>query len=261
MAYEFIDLSRDGTIAVLRLNRPDTFNAWNQQMRSELRDAVNDLVSDDQLRVVVVTGTGRAFSAGEDVRGMKSLAEIGTRGFRRVVRDIHNVFDEIEAIEVPVIAAVNGPAIGAGLDLACMCDIRISSDDARFAESFVKMGIVPGDGGAWLLPRVVGLSRASELSFTGRAIDASVALQWNLVSQVVKPDELMPHAMKLADEIASNPPQVTRMTKRLIREGMGMSLSSLLELSAAHQALAHLTADHREAVSAFLDKRRPTFGA
>jgi enoyl-CoA hydratase/carnithine racemase len=141
-----------------------------------------------------------------------------------------------------------------------MCDLRIASEKARFAESFVKMGIVPGDGGAWLLPRVIGLSRAAELSFTGRTIDAATALAWNLVSHVVPHDELLASANRLADEIAANPPQATRMTKRLIREGLHMSLASLLDLSAAYQALAHQTADHREAVSAFLDKRAPQFG-
>jgi enoyl-CoA hydratase/carnithine racemase len=162
-------------------------------------------------------------------------------------------------VEVPAIAAVNGPAIGAGCDLACMCDLRIAAENARFAESFVKVGIIPGDGGAWLLPRTVGLARACEMAFTGEAIDARTALDWGLVSRVVPADQLLDAARELASRIAVNPPQVLRMTKKLIREGMQQSLPSLLELSAAMQALAHHTEDHQEAVGAMLDKRTPDF--
>jgi enoyl-CoA hydratase/carnithine racemase len=158
-----------------------------------------------------------------------------------------------------VIAAVNGPAIGAGLDLACMCDIRIASESARFAESFVKLGIIPGDGGAWLLPRIIGLSRAAELTFTGQMIDAQQALAWNLVSQVVPGESLMETARGIANAIAANPPHAVRMAKRLIREGMHSRLDTVLEMSAAFQALSHQTADHREAVAAFVDKRPPVF--
>ncbi|XKH38395.1 enoyl-CoA hydratase-related protein [Azospirillum doebereinerae] len=160
---------------------------------------------------------------------------------------------------MPVIAAVNGPAIGAGCDLACMCDLRIASEAARFAESFVKVGIVPGDGGAWLLPRVVGFSKACEMAFTGDSIDAAEALACGLVSKVVPPAELLPAAQALAKRIAVNPAHAVRMTKRLLREGRHVRLDTLLEMSAAMQALAHATADHREAVDAMLGKRPPTF--
>ncbi|MCY1288232.1 Short-chain-enoyl-CoA hydratase [compost metagenome] len=162
-------------------------------------------------------------------------------------------------LEVPVIAAVNGAAMGAGLDLTCMCDIRIASERAQFAESFVKLGIIPGDGGAWLLPRVIGLSRAAEMTFTGQAIDAKTALEWNLVSRVVAPEALLPTAYELAGRIAANPPHAVRLAKRLMREAMHTRLDTLLELSAGFQALSHQTADHREAVQAFLDKRTPVF--
>ncbi|MCW1385126.1 enoyl-CoA hydratase-related protein, partial [Novosphingobium sp. KCTC 2891] len=164
-----------------------------------------------------------------------------------------------EAIEVPVIAAVNGPAIGAGCDLACMCDVRIASDKAKFAESFVKLGIVPGDGGAWLLPRIVGFSKASEMAFTGDLMDAAEALACGLVSRVVPAGELMDAARALAARIAANPPHAVRMTKRLIRESRLASLSAILEASAAAQALCHTTRDHHEAVAAFLEKRTPVF--
>jgi enoyl-CoA hydratase/carnithine racemase len=154
-----------------------------------------------------------------------------------------------------VIAAVNGHAIGAGLDFACMCDIRIASETATFAESFVKLGIVPGDGGAWLLPRIVGMPRASHMALTGDALDARTALDWTLVTQLTPPDELMTTAMALAHRVASSPGHALRLTKRLLREGQHMRLSSLLELSAAYQALAHHTSDHAEAVAAMIEKR------
>ncbi len=162
-------------------------------------------------------------------------------------------------LDVPVICAVNGPAIGAGLDLTCMCDIRICSETATFAESFVRVGIVPGDGGAWLLPRAVGMAKAAEMSFTGEAISAQEALACGLVSRVVPADQLLPTARALAEKIAANPGAVMRMTKRLLREGQGATLATLLELSAGYQAIAHKTADHREAVTAFIEKRAPRF--
>jgi enoyl-CoA hydratase/carnithine racemase len=164
-------------------------------------------------------------------------------------------------LEVPVVAAVNGAAIGAGLDLACMCDVRIASETARFAESFVKIGIVPGDGGAWLLPRIIGFSKASELALTGDIIDAEEARAMGLVSRVVPADALINEAQAVAKRIAANPPHAVRMTKRLLREGQAMTLKGVLEMSAAFQALAHVTQDHEEAIAAFLEKREPVFGA
>jgi enoyl-CoA hydratase/carnithine racemase len=143
--------------------------------------------------------------------------------------------------------------------MTCMCDIRIASETATFAESFVRVGIVPGDGGAWLLPRAVGRAKAAEMAFTGEAIDAREALACGLVSRVVPADQLLPVARALAGKIAANPGAVMRMTKRLLREGEHSSLESLLELSAGYQALAHKTADHREAVTAFVEKRKPRF--
>ena len=160
---------------------------------------------------------------------------------------------------MPVIAAVNGPAIGAGCDLACMCDIRIAGESAKFAESFVKLGIVPGDGGAWLLPRVVGKSMAAEMSFTGRTLDAQEALKVGLVSRVVPHDELLPQARALAGQIAANPGGALRMSKKLLREGERLDFAPLLELSAGLQALAHKTPQHVEAVNAFVEKRAPDF--
>jgi enoyl-CoA hydratase/carnithine racemase len=164
-----------------------------------------------------------------------------------------------QALEVPVIAAVNGPAIGAGCDLTCMCDIRVAGESAKFAESFVKLGIIPGDGGAWLLPRIVGFSKAVELSLTGDMIDAAEAKRIGLVSEVVPDDQLMAKANEIAAKIAANPPHGVRMAKRLLREGQTADLKNILELSAAMQALAHATKDNDEAINAFIEKRVPEF--
>jgi enoyl-CoA hydratase/carnithine racemase len=164
-----------------------------------------------------------------------------------------------QALEVPVVAAINGHAIGAGLDLATMCDVRIAAKSAKFAESFVKLGIVPGDGGAWLLPRVVGFAKATELALTGETIDSAEALRIGLVTQVVEDSELMAAAQAMAAKIAANPPHAVRMTKRLLREGQTAELKNILEMSAAMQSLAHATKDNDEAITAFLEKRTPVF--
>lgn len=259
----FLKYEQQGHVVTLTMSQPERRNPLTGNTAvAEILAACETIAADSSVRAVILTGEGPAFSSGGDIKTMQqqSFGEVDgmrirddyRRGIQRLPLALFN-------LEVPTIAAINGAAVGAGLDLACMCDLRVASDKARFAESFVKMGIIPGDGGAWLLPRVIGMARAAELSLTGRMIDAATALQWGLVSQVVPPEELLAAANALANEIAANPPQVTRMTKKLMREGMHQSLASLLELSAAYQALAHQTADHREAVSAFLDKRTPEF--
>jgi enoyl-CoA hydratase/carnithine racemase len=158
-----------------------------------------------------------------------------------------------------VIAAINGHAIGLGLDIACMCDIRIAADHAMLAESYVKLGIIPGGGGAWLLPRLIGPARANLMALTGDAIDALRALEYGLLAEVVPAERLLPRAVEIAGRIAANPGHATRMTKRLMREGLQMSFVSSLQMAAAFQALSHHTEDHHEAVDAFLTKRAPEF--
>jgi len=174
------------------------------------------------------------------------------KGIHRMVRALWN-------IEVPLIAAVNGPAIGLGNDVAGLADLRIAADSAVFGASFLKMGLVPGDGGAWILPRLIGQARAAELFFTGDTIDAATALAWGLVSRLVPAADLMTEAHALAARICRQPPDVLRMTKRLMRDAERVGFETLMEMSAAFQSLAHLTADHREAVSAFFEKRTPEF--
>ena len=255
---------QEGHVATITLNRPETRNAITEEdMIDALIGCLERAQGDMSARVIVLTGAGPAFSSGGNIKHMRD--EIGTfsggaarirENYRRGIQRIPRMFHELD---VPCIAAVNGPAHGAGCDLALMCDIRIASVNALFAESFARVGIIPGDGGAWLLPRAIGLSRANEMIFTGKPIDAMLAQEWGLVSRVVDGDRLMGTALALAHDIAANPPDVLRMSKRLVREGQRMDLPSLLELSAAFQGIAHRSADHREALAATFGRRAPVY--
>ena len=260
---QFLNYEQDGHIVTLTMNEPERRNPLTGNTAvEEFLAAVGRIEADHSVRAVILTGAGTAFSSGGNIHDMERHASGSVPGME-IRQDYRRGIQQLPLalfnLEVPVIAAVNGAAIGAGLDLACMCDIRIASELAKFAESFVKLGIIPGDGGAWLLPRIIGLSRAAELTFTGQMIDAQQALEWNLVSRVVPHDALLATAQGLARAIAANPPHAVRLAKRLLREGMHCRLDTLLEMSAAYQALSHQTADHREAVSAFIEKRPPSF--
>lgn len=254
----------DDGVVILTLNRPDMRNPISdREMIDALLVALERLETDPTARVAILTGAGSAFSSGGNVKEMKPGGSLnaGTpiatrRVYKRGIQKLPLAF---AALEVPVIAAINGPAIGAGCDLACMCDLRIAGENARFAESFVKLGLIAGDGGSWLLPRIVGWSKAAEMALTGDLVDAREALACGLVSQVVPDAELPDAARALAHRIAANPPHAVRMTKRLLWESRRTDLASLLELASAMQAAAHMTADHAEAVDAFLEKRSPHF--
>ena len=260
----FLSVEREDGVVTVRMNRPETRNALTDPAQmQEFADLCSDLRRDPSAKVMILTGAGSAFCAGGNIKDMGARAGMfagSPYALRNSYRDgIQRIPLALYELELPTIAAVNGPAIGAGLDLACMCDIRLAADSATFAESFVRLGIVPGDGGAWLLPRAIGLPRASIMAYTGDAIDATQALEWGLVAQVTPAADLLSEAHTLARRMAANPGHALRLTKRLLREGQHMSLASLLELSAGFQALAHHTEDHHEAVRAFLEKRPPQF--
>ena len=265
MAEAFLNARREGAIVILTMNRPAERNAIPDAAACRQFIAVCDEVSADAtVAAVVLTGADPAFSAGGNLRRMRDRTGFAPRETPLATRNsyretIQRVPLALYNLDIPTIAAVNGPAIGAGLDLACMCDIRIASENARFAESFVKIGIVPGDGGAWLLPRVVGMAVAAEMSFTGDSLSAAEALAVGLVSRVVAHDALMASALAIASRIAANPRQAVRLTKRLLRESQHLRLDSALEMAAAFQALAHETEDHREALDAWSEKRAPVF--
>lgn len=262
-ANPFLKITREGNIVILTMSQPETRNALTGNTAvEEFVQACADIAKDSSIRAVVLTGEGPVFSSGGNVKDMQryQTQQLSPEVIREEYRQgIQRIPKALYHLDVPVICAVNGPAIGAGLDLTTMCDIRIASEKATFAESFVKVGIVPGDGGAWLLPRAVGRSKAAEMAFTGEALTAQQALDCGLVSRVVPAEALMDEAMALARKIAANPGGVLRMTKRLLREGERSSLESLLELSAGYQAIAHMSPDHHEAVNAFIEKRPPQF--
>lgn len=245
------------------MNQPEQRNPLTGNTAvPEFLAAIERIHDDLSVRCVILTGNGPSFSAGGDIREMKrqatpAVSEMDIRHDYR--RGIQRLTLALFNLEVPVIAAVNGHAIGAGLDLACMCDIRLASEKAKFAESFIRLGIIPGDGGAWLLPRVVGMLRAAELAFTGDMIDAEQALAWGLISRVVPHEELIVATRDLSGRIARHAPHGLRLTKRLLREAIHARLDTVLELSAVFQAICHKTPDHSEAVDAFLEKRAPRF--
>lgn len=254
---------KDG-IATLVMNSPETRNAiTGRNMIDGVLDACGTVNSDMDIRVLVITGADPAFSSGGNIKDMAAkkgmfsgtplqLAENYRNNVQQIPLAVHGVL-------VPTIAAVNGPAIGAGCDLACMCDMRIASEKAMFGETFLAVGLIPGDGGAYFLPKIIGMARACELTFTARVIDAAKAFEYGLVNSVTPHESLMDAAYELAREIASKPGPALRMAKRLLYAGREMSLENLLEQSAAYQALCHQTDDHMEALSAIFEKRKPIF--
>lgn len=259
-----LKIERRGHITVLTLNRPESMNALGASGDGAEVESVCNAINDDlDTRCVILTGEGRAFSAGGDVKAMRertgSFAGSGVELRNHYRTNIHRIARALYGLDVPLIAAINGAAIGLGCDVACFADIRIASDTARFGVTFLKIGLVPGDGGFWLLPRAIGKSRAAELLYTGEVIDAATAEEWGLVSRVVAPGELMETAMSMAGRIAAMPPHALRLTKRMMRQGEGMSYDAALDLAASTQPLMHLSEDHIEGLDALLEKRDPTF--
>ena len=261
---DWLKFDKNGSIVTLTINRPDIRNPLGEpEDVVNFEEASKSINEDRDVRCVILTGAGKAFSAGGNVKNMQnksgnfSGSSVGLR--ERYRKGIHKIIKAIWDIEVPVIAAINGPAIGLGNDVACLADIRISSENAKFGVTFLKIGLIPGDGGAWLLPKIIGMSRASELLFSAKLIDPQTAKQWGLISDYFKPEELINEANKLALSIVKQPPDALRMSKKLLREGMGASFDNILEMSASMQALMHLTDDHQEALSAFFEKRDGNF--
>ncbi|MGI9438226.1 MAG: crotonase/enoyl-CoA hydratase family protein [Parvibaculales bacterium] len=255
-----LDFDQQGHSVTLTINRPDMRNALGELGDGGVfSDAVARINADREVRCAILTGAGSAFSAGGNVKAMQKRegpfggagAHIAD-GYRR---GIHQIVKSLWGLEVPAIAAVNGPAIGLGNDVACLCDMRIASEKAIFGATFLKVGLIPGDGGAWLLPRIIGGARASELLFTGKTISADEALTWGLVSQVVSDDKLLETAQDTAHQVAAQSAEALRSAKRLMRHGQTADFATIMEMSANAQALMHLSEDHTEAVSAMLEKR------
>lgn len=261
----FVRVETSGAVLRLVLNRPQARNAIATiEDCDALTEALERAQDDAGISCIVLTGEGSAFCAGGDIKAIKSGDGIGPKSKPDVTRatyrrGIQRMIRALWDCEVPVIAAVNGPAIGLGCDLAALCDLRIASERASFASTFIRLGLIPGDGGAWILSRAVGPAKAAEMILTGDSLDAAQALAAGLVSRVVPEATLLDEAMTLANRIASRPPRTLRLAKRLLRESQHLRLHDVLELSSAYQALAHETDDHREAVDASLEKREPRY--
>ncbi len=249
---------KDG-IATITLNRPRAKNAFSPEMIDLWRRYLEAAKADDDVRVLIVTGKGDTFCSGGDIRDMAE-GRLKSWDMKRFLWEgVHRIVLAMEDLDKPVIAAINGAAMGAGLDMALMCDLRVCSDRARLAESYILMGLIPGDGGAYFLPRVVGLPTAMELLLIGDVLTPERALAIGLVNRVVPHAQLMEAAQSLARTIASRPPLAVRMMKRAVYQGLTSSLRSHLDYISSQLSLLSETHDHLEAAQAFLEKRRPIF--
>ena len=249
-----VETSREGAVLTVTLNRPDVLNALNAVTHKALAAALKDARADD-VRAVVLTGAGRGFCVGQDLTEFREAGDIGTH----LRSTYHPNIKAIRALEKPVIAAVNGAAAGAGLSLACACDLRIASDQATFVPAFVNVGLVPDSGGTFFVTRLVGQARAFEWLCSGRRLSAAEAQQWGVVSEVVEGDALAARAAEIAAELASLPTRAIGMTKRLLDRAPNATLDDQLEWEAQLQAAATKTEDFREGVNAFFEKRSPDF--
>ncbi|MDP2948454.1 MAG: enoyl-CoA hydratase-related protein [Chloroflexota bacterium] len=265
MDFEQIIYDKSDGIATITLNRPERMNAFTNRMLEEWATALADARDDDDVRVVVVTGAGLGFCSGMDVRETEAgrglwdpQASLAQR--RHFLRDsVHRVPRTVATLDKPYIAAVNGAAVGAGMDMASMCDIRIAADSARFSMAYVRMGLIPGDGGCYFLPRIVGLAKAVELIWTGDIIDAQEALRIGYVSQVVAADQLMQHTREFALRLARGPAVAIQAAKRLVYRSLETNLNHALELAESAMLVCQTTEDAREGPRAFVEKREPQF--
>jgi enoyl-CoA hydratase/carnithine racemase len=259
MNYETVILGINEGIATVTLNRPDKLNALSPKLMDELIKAFGEVAENDSVRAVVVTGAGKAFSAGGDVKeDIEPLHRMSSSEFRKYVSSAPALYGKLVDMEKPVIAAINGYTIGAGLDLALACDIRIASEKAKFGEMFVSMGLTP-EAAVYLMPRVIGVGWAKLLSFTGDVIDAKEAERIGLVERVVPHDELTSTVNKLARKLANEPTKTIGLIKRAINESLGMGFYSSLDYAFRLMYQSVHTEDHEEAVNAFLEERKPIF--
>jgi 2-(1,2-epoxy-1,2-dihydrophenyl)acetyl-CoA isomerase len=249
-----VEVTRDGAVQTITLNRPEVFNAFNRALHAALRDALKE-ARDPEVRAVVVTGAGRGFCAGQDLKEFGEAGDVGDS----LRATYHPNMLAIRALEKPVIASVNGACAGAGLSFACACDFRIASDAASFVPGFIGIGLVPDAGGTFFINRLLGPSRAFEWMSSNRKLTAAEAHTWGLVSEVVEADALVARAAELAAFYAALPTRAIGMTKRLFDHADTATLEEQLELEAQLQAAATQGEDFKEGVTAFLEKRAPNF--
>jgi enoyl-CoA hydratase/carnithine racemase len=259
--YPDIIYTKENGIAMIKLNRPDKMNAFTPEMSDSLYRAVEDSIDDDDVKVLVITGVGRAFCSGADVKAMaERLKQPGAQG-AMMERSSERISLHLlmQKCPKPIIGAINGAAVGGGLDFACACDIRIASDRARFAEVFIRRGMLPAAGGTYFLPRLVGIDKALLMAMTGDMVDAEEAKHIGLVTMVVPHDELEVATMELAEKLAKGPKLAIQSTKRVIYEGLTMDLEETLKYISAEMKELTQTRDHEEGATAFVEKREPEF--
>ena len=261
MPFETILLEKKDGVGVLTLNRPERMNALNGKMGTELVQALQEADQDDEVRVLVVTGAGKAFCTGADVGGM-TAGERKPRGaeeIRRGFRNIQGIILGLHRLEKPTIAMINGAAVGGGFDLACACDLRTGSENARFMVAFTRIGLFPGWGGTWLYPRIIGIPKAAEMLFTGDFLEAKDAERFGLLNKLVPAAELEKETMGLARRIANGPPIAIRLSKMQLYKGLEMDLETALKIAAACETITLTSEDHQEGVAAFREKRPPQY--
>jgi len=261
MAEEDVIYKKEGGIATITLNRPDKMNAFTPGIVGGIHESIEDASSDDEVRVIIITGTGRAFCSGADVKAMAERASQpdDTRSREEARPPRGHLALLFRDCDKPVIAAINGVAVGVGLDMALACDIRIASDTARLSEAYVRRGIAPAGGGAYFLPRLVGVDKACQLIFTGDMIDAREAERIGMVTMVVPPEELEDAARELAEKIAKNPLMAIRYAKQAIYAGLETDLKTSLDYTMAMRQELLKTEDHKEGTVSFVEKRAPMF--
>jgi enoyl-CoA hydratase/carnithine racemase len=246
-------------VATIRLNRPERKNAFTLEMLDEWADALRNAEADPAVRVVVLTGAGDSFCSGVDLSAYNGREKTPLSEKELLTKHVHQVAYAAEALSKPYLAAVNGVAVGAGMDMSLMCDLRFASDQARFSEGYIRIGVVPGDGGCFFLPPLVGTATALRLLWTGDWVDASEALRIGLVSEVYRAEELTGQVAAFAATLAGKPPVAVQLIKKAVRTSSRADLRTALDLISSHQAVATSTRDSREAMSAFREKRSATF--
>lgn len=256
-----IHVVRMERVALITLNRPAQLNAFNDDMIEQWADALRLLRDDPDVNVIVITGEGdKAFCAGGDLQGLaESMERSALDRKNELWTNIHRVAFELQQIDKPVIASINGVAVGAGFDMALLCDLRFMADTAKVSEGYIKIGLVPGDGGAWLLPRAVGIAKALEMLWTGDFYDANQSLQLGLVNRVYPTAELIDSTLEFARQLANGPTVAIRMMKRAVYQSASLDMRTAFDLMSSHFAIIRETADHREGIRAMMERRRPQF--
>ena len=256
MNFNSILLNREGAVCVLTLNRPDTMNALSEELVSEMDQALELVAGDEEIRVLIITGHEKVFVAGGDIKAMQECDPFQARQY---VAPIHNLYNKLERLPKPTIAAISGYTLGGGVELTLACDFRIAADNAKFGFPEVNLGIFPAAGGSQRLPRLIGPARAKELMFTADIIDAATALSIGLVSQVVLQEELMKYVQELAEKLAKKAPVALRMLKESIHAGSDIDLQTGLVLEVEKFCHLFSTRDQKEGMTAFVERRKPVF--